>query len=365
VAAARPDPTLSLDPEHAIKTTAGDASPSYFGVTLGFTVETAGKRGLRIKQATQAQELAKISLEESLWSVRAEIRAALIARQTAERGVELAIRESELDEQLVRFASDQLQAGFGARPALLLAQAEALRAAAQVNTARNDSAAANGALAVALGLPLSGVPAGAAILLPDPHALPDPAQVDGTSLREWTVMNRLAIRRALLEYEQAQTALRIEVAKQYPDITLGPGYIYDLGTQKIALTIGSALPRRAAHQAAIEAARIDREKVAEHFDAVQARALGELDAALQRYRTAYAGVEAARVSVQRQHAATQSAQAQLQAGNIDRGEWLSARLASVQREHVVLDAERAAIDALTTVENVMQKPLWPASSFSP
>ena len=42
-------------------------------------------------------------------------------------------------------------------------------------------------------------------------------------------MNRADVRGALAEYAASQSALQLEIANQYPDLHLGPGYGWNTG----------------------------------------------------------------------------------------------------------------------------------------
>ena len=61
--------------------------------------------------------------------------------------------------------------------------------------------------------------------------------------REQALLGRADILAALAEYAASQSALQLEMAKQYPDIHLNTGYEYDQGLQKWGLLgLGTELP---------------------------------------------------------------------------------------------------------------------------
>ena len=76
-------------------------------------------------------------------------------------------------------------------------------------------------LADALGLPLralDGVKLSFAGLDQFPQELTAP------EVRRQALLNGADVRGALAEYAASQSALQLEIAKQYPDVHLGPGY---------------------------------------------------------------------------------------------------------------------------------------------
>ena len=130
------------------------------------------------------------------------------------------------------------------------------------------------ALAGSLAVPVRGARRG---LEPAPAAAPGCATASTRS--EWIRSSRCAlgrrpeIGRALAEYAVCRSrAVRLEVARQYPDLELGPGFIWDQGVHRWTLAL--ALPallglrqRGALHEA--EAARtVAAARVAEAQDSI-------------------------------------------------------------------------------------------------
>ncbi len=50
---------------------------------------------------------------------------------------------------------------------------------------------------------------------------------DADNIQQAALLNRVDIRAALAHYDAAEAKLRLEIAKQYPDFTLSPGYSFD------------------------------------------------------------------------------------------------------------------------------------------
>ncbi len=60
-----------------------------------------------------------------------------------------------------------------------------------------------------------------------------PADVPMRAARREALLNRADILGALSAYEASQSALQLEIARQYPDIHLGPGYQMDQDGQQV------------------------------------------------------------------------------------------------------------------------------------
>ncbi len=89
-----------------------------------------------------------------------------------------------------------------------------------------------------------------------------PAPPASDAQRE-AVFHRADLLASLAEYAAAESALQLEVARQYPDIHLGPGYTYDTGTNKIGFGLaGITLPVFDQNQGGIAQAEAKRKEAA-------------------------------------------------------------------------------------------------------
>src|SRR5881397_720255 len=97
--------------------------------------------------------------------------------------------------------------------------------------------------------------------------------------RRVALQGRSDILSALGDYAAAETELRLQIAKQYPDVHLSPGYQYDQGDNKWTLGIVLELPVLNQNQGPIAEARARRDEAAARFTEVQARVISEIDRA--------------------------------------------------------------------------------------
>jgi outer membrane protein TolC len=77
----------------------------------------------------------------------------------------------------------------------------------------------------------------------------------------------------------AEARLRLEIARQYPDLRLGPSFSQETGERKtvLGLPLGIELPLFDRNQQGITAARQHREEVRAKYEAAANRALAVLD----------------------------------------------------------------------------------------
>lgn len=76
------------------------------------------------------------------------------------------------------------------------------------------------------------------------------------------------LRAAATEYELSEAALRLEIARQYPTVTLGPEFEDDDGDSSIGIGLGLELPLFDRNRGNIVAAEARRDAARKHFQAV-------------------------------------------------------------------------------------------------
>ena len=341
----------------------GGMNPWTIALALGRTFESHGKRQIRTERAEAETALAAADLADALWRVRGEVRRALLDVELARRESALGQAELALRMDFLAWLRTQLTLGAASRPDLATAEADLARAAGQAELARIEIPAAENRLAEALGLPPLGV-ANVRFATPDLDALPEPfTDAEADALRERAVLDRLDLHRALTEYAAAVADLRAEVAKQFPDWTLGPGLTYDRGDRKLVLGVGLTLPRAAAARAGIERANSLLSAAGAAVETVQAQALAETAGAIERYAAVsetLAGAEKARAE---RAAAIKNAEHRRDLGAADRGDVLSAGLAELESRRAAFAVRRAAVEALSALEQGVLHPVWPGSKL--
>lgn len=363
VAGLIPNPTLSLDPSAALTNVVDDPSPWVVATALSFTVETAGKREIRVAQARADTETRRWRLAETLWLARAELRRALVARSLAQRSVTLAENEVKLNQDFLDWVDTQIRFGIGIGQDRLTALTNLARAQVQLRTSRGDLATTESQIAAAAGLAIESLPLGqlASVNL---DALPAPDVNDIGTLRDLGVVNRLTVRHALADYAVTEEALRQAVAQQYPDVNLGPGYSFDRGDHAIHLGVSLTLPLLHDGRDAVAEAVAVRSRAAAQFQAAQSQALGEIDTAVARARAGYAALDEARSVEDSARSTVSEAERRLNAGAADRGTVLTAQLGLALAERASLDALRTVTDALGSLEDGVQRPIWPVSNLT-
>ena len=358
-AEARPNPSVTLTPGYNTNAPAG-LSPWFPALGADLPFETAGKRAKRADVARLSAESSRLAVFAAAWQVRAEVRGALDEFAFATEKSARLSDELDLARQLLGLLEQRLAAGTIAAADLAGARLAVVRAETDAADAQRELPLARQHLAAALGLPAEAV--GDARLA----APPVPAAPGGEALaaaRRLSLQNRADVRGALARYEASQAALALEVARQYPDLHLGPGYQWDQGADKWSLALTLELPLFNHNEGPIAEAVARRSQAAAEFTAVQAGAIAAIDraAAAQQAAAAHlASLDRLQAELQRQ---VGQAEARLAAGSADRLELLTARLDAATNQSLLADARAQAASAAGELEDALQVPAGPLDAL--
>jgi cobalt-zinc-cadmium efflux system outer membrane protein len=352
-ASQRPNPTLTVTPGY--DTTTAIPSPWIPLTFIDIPIETAGKRRYRRAQTAQLSEAARLNLATAAWQVRSRLRSALVEFDSGIRRVALLEQQLSFQERLVQLLEKQAQAGAIARSQLLPARISLIKLRLDLADAQRSRAEVRARFAESLGLPLRALDE---IKFSFESLLPGASAPDLTTeeVRKTALQSRADILGGLAEYAASQVALQLEIAKQYPDIRLQPGYQYDQGDNKWSLGIVVDLPIFHQNQGPIAEARAKREESAARFLALQSKVLADIERAGQVLRVSRETLAELRSFAQAQAERRDSVAAQFQAGALEQMDLLSAQSEYVAAELVQLDGQLKFEQAYGAMEDAVQRP---------
>ena len=186
-----------------------------------------------------------------------------------------------------------------------------------------------------------------------------PDRLTSAAARSVALRGRADILGALADYAAAEADLRLQVAKQYPDLHLGPAYAWNSGNagdNEWSLGLTLELPILDQNQGPIAEAKARRELAAAQFVARQAKAIGEIERALAGYRVAIAQLETGETLLAAEQQQERSIEAQQQAGAADQIDLFSARAEFGTAALAGLDGQAKFQTALGTLESALQRP---------
>jgi outer membrane protein TolC len=353
-AGARPNPTLGITP--------GIPSPYLLTMDLSFPLETAGKRSRRVESARSSMLASQLDLAQSAWAVCGAVRAALLDDFIAARNVELLRSEAKAREDQVSLLDRMASIGEITRLQADAAHIDLSKAHAALGAAESEAAEAKASLAAAIGVPaaaLHDVP----LSWPDMNSPPAAASLPIAEIRREAVINRLDVRSALERYAATEADLKLAIAKQYPDVDIGPGFSYEESKSYFTVGFSAAIPLFDRNRGPIAEAEARRQKAAAAFEATQADVLAKSERSLAVYTAALEGLaEAARLedlTATRQRAIGDS----VQAGEDGRLELDDADIEHLVASRTELESVARAQRALGDLEDAVQRPLTPGDQL--
>ena len=354
-AGARPNPTVDFAP----------GVPSPYLLTLDFAVpiEMKGKRGYRIRSARNLDEAARLDLADSAWKVHSAVRRALLDHLLASQSLELFHSEEQVRTEQVRLLQERFVAGEIPRPELDLARIELSKTHLSIRAAEGQVAETKAAVAAAMGIPIEGLE-GLEFAWPDIDSPPGTESFSPAEIRRDALLDRLDIRRSLAQYASAEADLQLEIAKQYPDIQIAPGYTFEERDNFFTIGLSATLPIFNRNQGPIAEAEAKRREAAATFLQKQAQVIGDSEKALAVYSAALNELAEAEQSLrQLQETQLRMTQLAVTVGEEDRLTLNGVQLENAAVARARLDALSRAQIALGDLEDAVQRPLSPGDKF--
>jgi cobalt-zinc-cadmium efflux system outer membrane protein len=172
-----------------------------------------------------------------------------------------------------------------------------------------------------------------------------------------TLQSRSDILGALADYAAAEADLRLQIAKQFPDVHFNPGYQFDQGDNKWSLGISVELPVLNQNQGPIAEAGARRKLVAAKFTALQAQVIGEIDRAVAGWHATRGQKKTGDALLAASQKQIQSVQAQVRAGAADQLDLLNSFLESNSASLVQLENEARLQRAVSALEDAVHRPM--------
>lgn len=270
------DPVLGVDLTRIIQSV---AHPWKVMSSVALTIPISGRLELEKSLAAGEHTAALARVAEQEWRTRADLQRAW-ARWTALDAQARASREllDAIDQVLALVDRMERAHEIPRTEAALFRIEQSTRAAEQ---ALLDARASEASLTI---LQLMGLSPDTPLTLE--AALPEPEHASETSAREALIDRSPLMLVARAEYEVAERTLELEIRRQYPDLTIGPGYGTEDGLDEFLLGLSLPLPILNANRQAIAEALAARQLARTGAEATLERLLAELHAAHARLAAA-------------------------------------------------------------------------------
>ncbi|MEM7227220.1 MAG: TolC family protein [Planctomycetota bacterium] len=245
------------------------SQPFQLGLRLDFTIPVSGRLDVERDRATSAHDAALRSVAHAEWTVRITVRDAWTNWTLAEQHLALHREMVAQIESIAGTAARLESAGELSRVEARLFRVEL--AERRVAMLEAEHAAYRSRMHVTN---LIGLPPNAEVDLVPSLAMATPPPVDDESRRIIECNTALAVQRAA--YQVAEDTLRLEMRKQYPDITFGAGYGSENNDDRLLLGVSLPIPVFNRNQAGIAEAEAMRSYARAQAETTYERLLHEI-----------------------------------------------------------------------------------------
>jgi len=350
-----PNPTITPKLGYNSTTPTSLMSPWIPEVSLEIPIEVAGKRGLRIAQAKHLSEAARWNILATAWKIRSELKQSLIDLYYSQERQKILQQTISIEKELVRLMELKKSAGEISGYDLARARMELNAAELKLAEATESTNKALIRLAAVLGLSPEAI-SGIKISYDDVEKLSE-SLPEIAGLRRQALTNRADILAALAEYAASEADLRLEIAKQYPDLKLGPGYQLDQTDNKWTIGMSFELPVFNRHRGPITEAENRRREKASSFLELQSRVLTDLEKSVLSYKAMLEKTKITENLLTNLDTQLAKAEKKLAVGEISRFDFLTLKLEWVNTYLTRLENLVQTQQALCELENVLQSPL--------
>lgn len=338
-----------------------DIRPWAYGLNVEIPIETAGKRDIRIEQAQHLQEIARIDVADTAWQLRSQIAKDLLRYH--ENIARLKLLQQEIDRQtdIVNMLEKRVAVGMLSNTDVLASKILLQAKKAAFDAERAASQEIQISLAADAGLtlekfnqiPIKQIEIDATLAKQTQTFTPDALK----DLQEKALLNRLDIRRGLERYAAAEAKIKLEVAKQTPDISITPGFIFEFGDKIWSLGFASLLNLLNKNQTLIAEATQLREIEGAQFEVLQSNVISSLGQVQARLTAAQQNHIKAKQQQDAQQAYLQKLNKQFAAGALDKLELSYATLQSQLTNAQVLATQFEVLRIANELEDLLQIPL--------
>jgi len=352
----RPNPTLTSNFTYVTNVVTSTA-PWIIGGVLNTPIETANKRDYRTDKAMLLAKAADLRVADSIWLIRSRLKAALLEAYSAQESVKLLEQHITIQTKINQLLEQQATVGEIALVEVTRARITLNQLKIGLDTAHKRIADSRVMLATIIGIPVEGLPANV-LQAEEWSSVPDLIQVPVQQMKRVALHSRPDIVAALADYDAAQSALQLEIANQYPNLSLAPGYTWDLGANYWVLGASLLqLPIFNQNQGPIAEAEAKRKEMAQRFLALQLKVISDVDranAGLQSIADKWTEVERQQ-QMQKKH--QEEVQANYDGGEADQITLLLAKIEDIATQRSALDVLIESHQAENGLEDTLRQPM--------
>lgn len=351
----RENPVLSIPLEHH-SDTGGSVSPWLIGLLFDFIYERPAKRQAKqdIAQAEVQSALTKIS--KSVWDMRSALKLSLINYTSALSLNNFINDELNILEDSHKILQRQQELGESSHFEVSNTRLEIQRLKLESSLHQASISDDYHELLALIGLSPEKM-SSHEFLFSGYDALPDIEDISQLTIQKLALHERHDIKQALFEYQVHEAALRLEIEKQYPDITLSPGFIFDQDDKIWALATAWVLPVFHRNEAQINEALAKRHLLQKRFQVLQSNIIHELAKKRHRFIAQMNSLKQAEALLNELKDREEIYQKQYDSGYIGKLELLRSQLEALRAKRALFEIRVSVNKSLAQLETLIQTPL--------
>lgn len=338
-----------------------EISPYAYNLSIGIPVETADKRNIRIESAAHLSEIAKLAIAQAAWKLRNDVTNLFNEYQANRELIRILTKEQRYREDIVAIYQKRIELGESANVELIKAKLQLQALNTELESKQRNHAVLLSRLGSHLGLPLAQIAQMQIKHQETPTGLTTIQALTADTLQSRALLNRLDIRAALERYAVAEMKVKLEIAKQYPDLVISPDYTYEFGDKMWSLGLSGLMTILTKNKIAIAEATQLREVEAKQFETLQNNVIGEVNVTSAKLAQALQMLENKKKIHAQQLDNVQRMEKRLSAGEIDRLELSFTKLEETMAEQNIAMSYYQLANITNELENAIQAPLVDSS----
>ena len=276
IAGQRPNPTLNFPDEPR-------DTADFYGLVIDFIFERKAKREARQAGAQAERKAAEFALAQRAWSIYSKLHANLIEYYAAVHVSGLVENQHSILEESLRLLEQRVDVGQASQFELSSLRLELQQTALLLSNQQYLSNDALHRLITDTGLQVDKFEPNDFIFTDlQQHLQPDAIELE--QLQTELLHSRFDIKQMLAEYQAYEAGLKLEIEKQYPDVTLSPGLLFEQGQALWVLAAAGTFPLFHNNDGQIQQALAERKRKQYEFIRLQTSLINELARRKQNYQ---------------------------------------------------------------------------------
>ena len=339
-----------------------EISKNLFGGGFNFTFETANKRLIRHELAFNESQKALITQELIFWQQRSLLIKEIINLAKNQSLIELSRKEVKLKKSILDMEFKRLKVGFISKPDYDLLSIKLSEINNRLNLLQLDRQIILKNIANLVGVTyekLNLIPFQLKSIEEKLNIITKSFSSDEIStMQEKAMKNNIDLRMNLSEYAIADSELKYEVAKQYPDLVFSPAYVYEFGNNVWKIGSSLILNDEGRNKLMIKKKSLARDNKLAALKAAQFKLINELSIVKENFLNLNEQLILSKELIEQNEEYKKQLTQRFDKGLINRMEYEKNLLDLIQYERNHKDAIYNLIDYGFTAETIMQYPIY-------